>query len=129
MHHNSTYDAYGMMTSTTGGTENHYLFAGEQFDKYSDNYYQRQRFYNPASGRFIRRDFYDGELGEPPTKHKYIYSSDNPSNLIDPSGLVSMAEQAFVMNEMTLLATTGYIMVSHRPEPLGGFGAGQSLDG
>jgi hypothetical protein len=38
-----------------------------------------------------------------------------------------MAEQLFVMNELTLLATTGYIIVTHRLEPLGGFNEDRAI--
>ena len=83
------YDAYGELINSTGGVENKYLFAGEQFDEALGDYYNRARYYDAATGRFTRRDDYEGRLGEPLTLHKYIYANDNPVKFIDPSGLAS----------------------------------------
>jgi RHS repeat-associated protein len=91
-HHNSTYDAWGTLKNTTGGTENHYLFAGEQIDKMSGFYYLRDRLYESSTGRFIRRDTASGEIAEPLTLQKYLYANDNPINMLDPSGFQTMNE-------------------------------------
>ena len=81
------YDAYGELIDSTGSADNNYLFAGEQFDDDLDQYYLRQRFYTPSSGRFTRRDTYEGVATSPITLHKYAYGGANPTNTIDPSGL------------------------------------------
>jgi RHS repeat-associated protein len=86
MPHNYTYDAFGGSEGRSGSTENNYLFAGEQFDRQLDSYYLRQRFYSPEIGLFSRRDDYEGGLHKPLTLHKYVYTHNNPINLIDPSG-------------------------------------------
>ncbi len=54
----STYDyeAYGELISSTGGVDNKYLFAGEQFDEALGDYYNRARYYDVETGRFTRRD-------------------------------------------------------------------------
>jgi RHS repeat-associated protein len=87
MRHNYTYQAFGTLESTGGGTENNYLFAGEQLDKSLEDYYLRQRYYHFETGRFSRRDSYDGQLLNPLTLNRYLYGNDNPTNGIDPSGL------------------------------------------
>ena len=87
-----TYDAYGNLINSTGGTENDYLFAGEQFDEDLGQYYLRQRYYDAVTGRFSRRDTYEGRLDEQITLHKYVYGNSNPANYIDPSGLFGLAE-------------------------------------
>jgi fibro-slime domain-containing protein/RHS repeat-associated protein len=81
------YEAYGELINSTGGVENKYLFAGEQFDSALGDYYNRSRYYDAETGRFTRRDTYEGDLGKPLTQHKYIYTHDNPANFTDPSGL------------------------------------------
>ncbi|MEH2292107.1 RHS repeat-associated core domain-containing protein, partial [Nostoc sp.] len=81
------YEAYGELISSTGGVENKYLFAGEQFDEALGDYYNRARYYDADTGRFTSRDTYEGELGNPLTLHKYIYTHDNPVNFTDPRGL------------------------------------------
>jgi RHS repeat-associated protein len=82
----SRYDAFGGKTDGTGNVSNKYLFAGEQYDSNLGDYYLRARYYDTDTGRFIRRDSYEGRLSEPLTLHKYVYASDNPITLIDPSG-------------------------------------------
>ena len=82
-----SYDAFGNLINSTGGTENKYLFAGEQFDEDLQQYYLRARFYDPSLGRFTRRDTYEGDKFEPLTLHKYLYTGGNPVNAIDPTGL------------------------------------------
>jgi RHS repeat-associated protein len=123
----STYDyeAYGELISSTGGVENKYLFAGEQFDETLGDYYNRARYYNPNTGRFTRRDDYQGRLGEPLTLHKYIYANGNPAFFTDPSGFNSMAELSAAFSIESTLAATAYIMFttkSYQPERLSGFG-------
>jgi RHS repeat-associated protein len=87
-----TFDAFGNLVGRTGSTPNDFLYTGEQFDATAGFYYLRARYYDPASGRFISRDTYDGNPFEPLTLHKYVYAHNNPMNLIDPSGHTSLAE-------------------------------------
>jgi len=93
-----TYDAFGELLDSTGEVENDYLFAGEPFDGELEQYYLRQRFYEPGIGRFTRRDTYEGRIGEPITLHKYVYAHNNPINLTDPSGLTPMTDGNKVHN-------------------------------
>ncbi|MEO1211793.1 MAG: RHS repeat-associated core domain-containing protein, partial [Cyanobacteria bacterium J06638_20] len=83
------YDAFGNLIDSSGGTENSYQFAGEQFDENLDNYYLRQRFYDQETGRFTRRDTYEGQQTIPITQHKHLYANANPVSYVDPSGLVA----------------------------------------
>ncbi|MDX2211647.1 MAG: RHS repeat-associated core domain-containing protein [Oculatellaceae cyanobacterium bins.114] len=87
MRHSYTYDAYGRAVSGTGSTENSYRFTGEQFDEELDEYYLRDRYYNAETGRFTRRDVFDGNLAEPLSLQKYIYVHANPVNATDPTGM------------------------------------------
>jgi len=87
-----SYDAFGNLIGVSGGTKNDYLFAGEQFDGGLGQYYLRERYYDSRSGRFARRDTYEGSLSDPITLHKYLYGNANPVNFIDPTGLMSMGE-------------------------------------
>ncbi|NER00767.1 MAG: RHS repeat-associated core domain-containing protein, partial [Cyanothece sp. SIO2G6] len=86
------YEAFGELIDSTGESENSYRFTGEQFDEDLGDYYLRQRFYDQSTGRFLRRDTYEGSRNEPNSLHKYMYASGKPVNLIDPTGLFSMAE-------------------------------------
>ena len=86
----SRYDAFGNTISQTGSVSNNYLFTGEKLDAALGDYYLRDRFYDTDSGRFSRRDSWQGNVKEPITLHKYLYVSNNPANLIDPSGYASI---------------------------------------
>jgi len=86
------YEAYGELLNSTGNAENKYMFAGEQYDEALGDYYNRARYYDQSTGRFTRRDDYEGRLGEPLTLHKYMYTHDNPVNFTDPSGKTTLAE-------------------------------------
>jgi RHS repeat-associated protein len=48
--------------------------------------YLHARFYNPQIGRFLSADSAAGQPGRPSSWHRYTYTSDNPVNLIDPTG-------------------------------------------
>ncbi len=74
------YDPFGAITSQTGGSSNYWLFAGEQRDAPTGLYYLRNRYYDPASGRFLSRDPVAGQ-------HPYAYVNNNPVNFVDPMGL------------------------------------------
>jgi type II secretory pathway pseudopilin PulG len=39
------------------------------------------------TGRFTRRDSYEGQIQDPISLHKYLYANGNPISNIDPSGL------------------------------------------
>ena len=87
------YDAYGETIGSSGSIVNDYLFAGEQFDSELDQYYLRQRFYDQGTGRFGRRDVYEGSIFNPISLNKWAYGASNPVTFIDPSGLnFSLAE-------------------------------------
>ncbi|MCP4135855.1 MAG: sugar-binding protein, partial [bacterium] len=64
------YDAYGNLLSSTGTTENNYLFTGEQFDPNVGFYYLRARYYNPDTGGFVTSDPWKGNIYDPPSLHK-----------------------------------------------------------
>lgn len=104
------YDAFGRILNQTGNTENLYLFAGEQRDFATGFDYLRARFLNPVTGRFMSRDPAPSRPDMPLTANRYSYVENNPLNLIDPSGLSSIAEvsttQAIVGS---LIASQGFL--------------------
>jgi RHS repeat-associated protein len=102
------YEAFGNLIHSTGSAVNSYLFTGEQFDANLDDYYLRQRYYNTSSGRFTRRDTWEGSLGEPLTLHKYFYGDGNPVSNTDPTGLFSMGEIS-AANTIRDIISQGYI--------------------
>jgi RHS repeat-associated protein len=82
------FDAYGNAIGfdpSVALTE--FLYSGEQFDAKIGQQYLRQRYYDPATGRFNRLDSFFGNLTDPQSLHKYLYTHADPVNGIDPSGL------------------------------------------
>jgi RHS repeat-associated protein len=80
------YDAFGNLINRSGTTPNDYLFSGEQFDANIGFYYLRARYMNPAAGRFLSMDSFEGDLADPITLHKYLYADADPVDRVDPSG-------------------------------------------
>ncbi|OKH29943.1 hypothetical protein NIES2119_31730 [[Phormidium ambiguum] IAM M-71] len=99
-----SYDAFGNLIGSGGNTENNYLFAGEQFDKSLGDYYLRQRYYDQQTGRFNRRDSYEGSRFEPISQHKYLYANANPVNFIDPTGWFSIVDISAVNSIINTVA-------------------------
>ncbi|MDR2440896.1 MAG: hypothetical protein LBE12_16160, partial [Planctomycetaceae bacterium] len=48
--------------------------------------YLRARYYDPVTGRFNRLDPFFGNLSDPQSLHKYLYTHVEPVNNVDPSG-------------------------------------------
>lgn len=86
------YDAFGNLISSTGTTPNNYLFAGEQWDGALGLYYNRARYLNTNTGRFWTMDRVGGHTDDPMSLHQYLYSVDNPANLVDPSGTTPLTD-------------------------------------
>src|SRR5579883_2997468 len=77
------YDVYGATTSASGTQTATRGYAGQQQDP-SGLLYMKDRYYDPATGRFLSRDSYT--LKDPLTYPVYVYAGDNPVNANDPSG-------------------------------------------
>lgn len=96
------YSAFGTPASGNG-TDNTYTYTGAQYDSATGLYYLRDRFYDPATGRFISQDppalgYYNPPIGRwahnnpgvdtgnGMTSAPYAYAGDDPVNSTDPSG-------------------------------------------
>ncbi|MDR2441721.1 MAG: hypothetical protein LBE12_20355, partial [Planctomycetaceae bacterium] len=82
-----SFDAYGnALDFDSAAALTEFLYSGEQFDSKIGQQYLRQRYYNPATGRFNRLDPFFGNLNDPRSLHKYLYTHADPTNGIDPNG-------------------------------------------
>jgi len=79
------YDSFGNIKSTPFWIKQPYTFTGREFDYETGLYYYRARYYDPQVGRFITRD----PIGFVGGINQYVYTRNNPINLIDPWGLWS----------------------------------------
>ncbi len=88
--------------ASSGGTVNPFLFQGQQFDPASNDYYLRARYYDPTMGRFLSQDPFAGVDTNPLSLHRYLYTSGDPVNYADPTGL-----EGEIAEEEAGLAVTG----------------------
>jgi RHS repeat-associated protein len=77
------YDSFGNTTNSSGSLTNFYRYAGREFDTETDLYYNRARYYDGNTGRFISEDPIQF-LG---SADFYTYANNGPVRYIDPSGL------------------------------------------
>jgi RHS repeat-associated protein len=98
------YDAFGNSLARVGTTQNSFQFAGEQFDPSLGFNYQRARYYDLATGRFVSVDPVEGELSDPISRDRYLYANGDPVNNVDPSGKDSLAEVSITAGIVGTLA-------------------------
>jgi RHS repeat-associated protein len=99
-----TFDSFGKQTASTGSLTNPFQYTARESDPETGLYYYRARYYDSSGGRFISED----PMGFNAGADFYSYVSDNPTNLVDPKGLLQLccrpAHQgfAFVWAKVTL---------------------------
>jgi len=75
------YDAFGIEVNPDPVDANPFRYCGEYFDKETETYYLRARYYKSSTGRFTQQDPIGDGL------NWYVYCNNNPVSFIDPSGL------------------------------------------
>lgn len=78
-----TFDSFGNQTASSGSLTNPFQYTARENDPETGLYYYRARYYDSASGRFLREDpvgFMGGE-------NFYAYVYNQSTNFSDPSGL------------------------------------------
>ena len=84
----SDFYPFGGERSFVGPTSgNTYKFTGKERDSETGNDYFTARYYGSSLGRFISPDPLGGDITIPQSLNRYAYVMNNPTNLIDPSGL------------------------------------------
>ncbi|MFQ5850529.1 MAG: RHS repeat domain-containing protein [Candidatus Binatia bacterium] len=107
-----TYDSFGQLLVQSGSLANPFTYTSREFDPETGLYHYRTRTYNPTEGRFAQEDrlllsllssattISDLPVGlaahilrvlqrDPQDLHPYVYVNNNPTNRIDPMGLLS----------------------------------------
>jgi RHS repeat-associated protein len=101
-----SYDTFGMPTFTDYLTDsqnptvvnhsvigNDILFQGRRYDKETNLYYYRARYYDPIMGRFLQTD----PIGYRDSMNLYQAFNMNPVNIIDPMGLYGIDFHYYVI--------------------------------
>ncbi|PJN53023.1 tRNA3(Ser)-specific nuclease WapA precursor [Paenibacillus sp. GM1FR] len=97
------YDIWGNILFKEENVHNPFRYAGELWDDATNLQYLRARWYDPAMGRFINEDSYEGEIDEPLSQNLYSYVENNPLTNWDPTGNWSTGLTAnWTINEMKL---------------------------
>jgi RHS repeat-associated protein len=82
------YTPFGVPMWNEGNGSTGYGFTGERWEAYTGLLFLRARYYEPGMGRFISKDPWSGDAQRPLTLHGWSYSQNNPSNTIDPTGMM-----------------------------------------
>ncbi|MGV8992234.1 MAG: RHS repeat-associated core domain-containing protein [Thiobacillus sp.] len=85
---NQRFDAWGVKTASSGTTPT-YGYTGREPDA-TGLTFCRARYYHPGIGRFTSRD----PMGMADAVSGYAYVANNPTNLIDPMGLLAQLSGA-----------------------------------
>jgi RHS repeat-associated protein len=96
---NNSYYAFGE-TNSIGASDNNYKYTGKELDDETGLYYYGSRYYAPEIGRFVQADVRMGNIKDPLSMNRYVYTKNNPLKYIDPTGneevnvnLINMAGQ------------------------------------
>ena len=64
-----------------------FAFAGRELDLESGLYFNRARYYDPQTGRFLSIDPVPSRIGDPSSANEYQYGRNMPTKYTDPLGL------------------------------------------
>jgi RHS repeat-associated protein len=78
-----TYDSFGNETASSGSVTNYFRYTGREFDAETGLEFNRARYYDPSSGRFVSED----PIGFGGGANFYAYVGNNSSNYTDVLGL------------------------------------------
>jgi RHS repeat-associated protein len=87
-------DAWGVFRNPDemngpGASRNRFAFTGYVFDRETELYFAKARFYDPTVGRFTSQDSFLGDIDAPPSLHRYFYGHARPTVMIDPTGHIA----------------------------------------
>jgi RHS repeat-associated protein len=89
-----SYDAFGVPTTAAPSVTNPFTYTGREYDAKGGLYYNRARYYEPATGGFISQD--PIAAGQ-----RYAYTSGDPVDSFDPSGGWGMSDLALLYTNIT----------------------------
>jgi RHS repeat-associated protein len=92
-----TYDGFGNITAETDSNyRGRYAWTGRELDVEIELQYNRARYYNAATGRWINQDSLGFDAGD---SNLYRYIKNSPAHGVDPSGLAVHIREITVTNQ------------------------------
>jgi RHS repeat-associated protein len=101
------YSAFGETLSTNAETA--YLYTSQQYDAATAMYSLRARYYAPGAGRFVSRDVWPVDYGDPWELNRYGYTGNNPGNYSDPTGMFGLTDAKLLIGKIATAATGALI--------------------
>jgi RHS repeat-associated protein len=111
------YRPFGEIHSLEGDDTVQQKFTGKEWDDSLQLYYFGARYYDPVLGRFITQDTQLGApMGQHDALHRYCYTTNDPTNLIDPDGhspwwewlVHAIVDVALIVAGVALMALTPF---------------------
>uniref|UniRef100_UPI00146F9E5F RHS repeat-associated core domain-containing protein n=1 Tax=Comamonas composti TaxID=408558 RepID=UPI00146F9E5F len=94
------YGAFGRARVDAGSTtSNHIRFPGQYHDEETGLHYNRYRYYEPETGRYLSKD----PIGLGGDWNQFAYAGEDPINFADPEGL----ETVYQVGNVTFYANPG----------------------
>jgi len=87
-----SYDVFGE-PNRVSSVGNPYMFTGRRYDRETQLYYYRARYYNPFIGRFLQTD----PIAYQDISNFYTYCRNNPINSVDPRGELAITAGGIVI--------------------------------
>jgi RHS repeat-associated protein len=100
------YDSFGKTVASASPTTNSIRYAARELDPETGIYNDRDRYYDPSSGRFISEDPVGFKAGE---TNFYRYAANDPNDYIDPTGNVIVFSPGGSGNIPNYSAALGYL--------------------
>jgi len=98
-------------------TVNHYKFTGYERDAESGNDNAMARYYSSQYGRFLSADPMGGDITNPQSLNRYTYTSNNPANFIDPTGMDPLLITPCIPCD-AVLGILDFILLFDKPMPV-----------
>jgi len=80
-----SFDSFGNQTASSGSLTNSFRYTGREFDSETGLYFNRARYLDPTTGRFLSED----PTGFKGSVNFYPYVANDPVDLTDPTGFDS----------------------------------------
>jgi RHS repeat-associated protein len=90
-----SYEPFGEALSYGGTQTPNFQFTNEQTDA-TGLLYLRARYLEPAVGRFLSRDVWEGDPNQPMSFNAWLFAHGDPLNRLDPTGHVSIHAEVVI---------------------------------